>query len=59
LPLSSPPGVVAMRAASPATLLANPLNSRAFTTLKATVFTPMPMASVRMAVAVKAGLRRS
>ena len=48
-----------MRNTPSAPLVADPLNSSPFTTLKATAFTPMPMASVSTAVAVKIGLRRS
>ena len=48
-----------MRNTPSAPLVADPLNNSPFTTLKATAFTPMPMASVSTAVAVKIGLRSS
>ena len=47
-----------MRYTPSAPLVADPLNSNPFTTLNATAFTPMPMASVSTAVAVKIGFRR-
>src|SRR5262245_27963778 len=48
-----------MRPTSPAVLTGDPRKSRPFTTVKATALTPIPMASVRTAVSVKRGRRRS